>query len=81
MIFYFSGTGNSAWAAQQLAHLTGDEVYDITALTNPPDVQSAEQIGFVFPIYAWGVPEPMVTFAKKLKKKRRIYLWRLHLWC
>ena len=23
MIFYFSGTGNSAWAARQLARLTG----------------------------------------------------------
>lgn len=70
MIFYFSGTGNSAWAARQLAHLTSDEAYDITALTNPPDIQTAEQIGFVFPIYAWGAPEPMIRFAKKLKKTR-----------
>lgn len=68
MIFYFSGTGNSAWAARQLAHLTGDEVYDITTFTTPPDVQNVEQIGFVFPIYAWGAPEPMMMFARKLKK-------------
>lgn len=32
MIFHFSGTGNSEWAAQQLAHLTDDEAYDITNL-------------------------------------------------
>ena len=25
MIFYFSGTGSSAWAARQLARLTGGE--------------------------------------------------------
>ena len=70
MIFYFSGTGNSAWAARQLAHLTSDEAYDIAALTNPPDMQTAEQSGFVCPIYAWGAPEPMIKFAKKLKKTR-----------
>lgn len=68
MIFYFSGTGNSAWVAQQLAHLTGDQVYDIATLAEIPDMQAARQIGFVFPIYAWGAPEPMVAFAKKLVK-------------
>ena len=66
MIFYFSGTGNSAWAARQLARLTGDEAYDITSLNELPDMDGAKQIGFVFPIYAWGVPEIMAEFAKKL---------------
>ena len=68
MIFYFSGTGNSAWAARQLGRLTQDEVYDITTLSQLPDIQQAKQIGFVFPVYAWGVPEVMADFAKKLKK-------------
>ena len=26
MIFYFSGTGNTRWAAQQLAEATGEEL-------------------------------------------------------
>lgn len=68
MIFYFSGTGNSAWAARQLARLTGDEAYDITTLKELPDMESAKQIGFVFPVYAWGAPEIMVDFAKRLPK-------------
>lgn len=68
MIFYFSGTGNSAWAARQLGRLTQDEVYDITTLSQLPDIQQAKQIGFVFPVYAWGVPEVMADFAKKLTK-------------
>ena len=67
MIFYFSGTGNSRWVAEQLAQLTGDESCDITALTEVPEIQNEKQIGFVFPVYAWGAPEPVVTFAKKLK--------------
>lgn len=66
MIFYFSGTGNSAWAAHQLAHLTRDEARDIVSLSEVPDIQSAEQIGFVFPVYAWGTPEVMRSFAGKL---------------
>lgn len=68
MIFYFSGTGNSAWAARQLAGLTGDEVYDITNPNELPDMEKDKQIGFVFPVYAWGVPEIMVDFVKKLPK-------------
>lgn len=70
MIFYFSGTGNSAWAARQLARLTSDAACDITGLKDLPDMGSAKQIGFVFPVYAWGVPEVMAEFAKKLPKTK-----------
>ena len=68
MIFYFSGTGNSAWTARQLARLTGDEAYDITNLKELPDVDSAKQIGIVFPVYAWGTPEIMAKFVQKLSR-------------
>ena len=68
MIFYFSGTGNSAWAARQLARLTGDEACDITVVNELPNLNSARQIGFVFSVYAWGVPEIMANFAEKLPK-------------
>ena len=70
MIFYFSGTGNSAWAARQLARRTEDEAYDITHLNELPNMDHAKQIGFVFPVYAWGVPEIMTEFVKKLPKLR-----------
>lgn len=30
MIFYFSGTGNSKWIAEQIAKNTSDELFDIT---------------------------------------------------
>lgn len=68
MIFYFSGTGNSAWTARQLARLTGDDAYDITTLKELPSLDGSRQIGFVFPVYAWGAPEIMAEFAKKLPK-------------
>ena len=44
MIFYFSGTGNSAWAARQLARLTDDTACDITHLNGLPDLTNARQI-------------------------------------
>lgn len=69
MIFYFSGTGNSRWAAKNLAVLTGDEARDISKLNQTPDLTAQKQIGLVFPIYAWGVPEPMLAFAKTLGKQ------------
>lgn len=68
MIFYFSGTGNSAWAARQLARLTGDEACDSTVLNELPELTNVRQIGFVFPVYAWGAPEFMADFVKKLPK-------------
>ncbi len=70
MIFYFSGTGNSSWASRQLARLTGDEAYDITHLNELPNMDNVRQIGFVFPVYAWGAPEIMTEFVKKLPKLR-----------
>ena len=79
MIFYFSGTGNSRWAAQKIAALTNDEAFDIIQCTDVPDVTHETQIGLVFPIYAWGAPEPVLTFVKKIHRKTQFYIRRLHL--
>ncbi len=68
MIFYFSGTGNSRWVATQLAAKTRDQAQDIATLKAVPALQQETQIGLVFPIYAWGAPEPVCAFAKTLPK-------------
>ena len=68
MIFYFSGTGNSRWAAKQIAALTRDEARDLSRLSTRPDLTGESRIGLVFPIYAWGVPEPVLAFAGSLGK-------------
>lgn len=67
MIFYFSGTGNSHWAAQTLAESLGDTAKSILDGT-VPDLTGEARVGLVFPIYAWGVPEPMLDFVKTLPK-------------
>lgn len=68
MIFYFSGTGNSKWVADEIAKKIGDKAYDISHLNEIPEINNEKQIGMIFPIYAWGIPEPMIIFAKQLKK-------------
>lgn len=68
MIYYFSGTGNSKRVAEQLAAITDDAAVDIM---NSPTISSLEDqtIGIVFPIYAWGPPEIVLEFSRKLVDK------------
>lgn len=76
MIFYFSGTGNSKWVAESLAGLLHEKTADIQELIRDGEaleklsagIQGEEFLGFVFPVYAWGAPEIVADFAKKLKK-------------
>lgn len=44
-------------------------IYDID-LKQFPNIKNEKQIGFVFPIYTWGIPEPMILFAKRLLKNK-----------
>ena len=69
MIFYFSGTGNTKWAAQQLAAATGEELRYI------PDelrqecmqytLQQGERLGFCFPTHGWQPPRIVREFIRK----------------
>ncbi len=72
MIFYFSGTGNSLYAAKYLAEHTGENV-----LINMADAvrekkfeymqQPGEKIGFVFPVYFGGMPSVVAEFVGKFR--------------
>ena len=70
MIFYFSGTGNSKWIANQLSEeLHEDLVFIPEALKNENFVFSLranEKIGFVFPIYSWAPPAIVLQFIHRL---------------
>lgn len=76
MIFYFSGTGNSAYAADYLAYNLNVAVSDIASTKNE-DVSSAieascqrgESIGFVFPVYSWGVPPIVCEFIRDIPER------------
>ena len=62
MVFYFSCTGNTRWAAQRIKHLTGDEIIDIATeckkhggsdKTHEYTLDPEEPIGFLFPVHGW----------------------------
>jgi ferredoxin len=76
MLFYFSGTGNSAWVAQNVANGIGDErVYSIPSETFSFKLSEGEPLGFVFPCYAWGVPCFVETFIKNLQIENVSYVY------
>lgn len=69
MIYYFSGTGNSKWVAEQIAKQTDDEAQSIPAVLKngaPVAVGADERIGVVFPVYAWGAPHIVEEFCRTL---------------
>lgn len=59
MIFYFSGTGNSRWVAEQLSTAGAEElvaIADVYASDRRFVLRPDEKVGFVFPVYSWGPP-------------------------
>lgn len=68
MIFYFSGTGNSAAVAKRVAEKLGDVAVDMIGKhAGSYDLSDEEYLGFVFPVYAWAAPEVMLRFAKAIR--------------
>ena len=68
MIFYFSGTGNSRWAAEKIAAKLGDTLVDMAADKMPGhSFVSGQVVGVVFPVYAWGPPKIVLSFIEKMQ--------------
>ena len=69
MIFYFSGTGNTKWAAERLAEITGEELLFIPEIAGSDChflLQEDERIGFCFPVHGWRPPFLVREFIKNL---------------
>lgn len=66
MIYYFTGAGNSRYVAQRIAQALGDTVAFMPEHipANVPD--NGEPVGFVFPVYFWGIPTVVDRFARQL---------------
>jgi len=70
MIFYFSGTGNTRWAAQQLATATAEQLYSMSDElkgTCEYTLTEGERIGFCFPVHGWQPPHIVRKFIGRLK--------------
>ncbi|WRK55107.1 hypothetical protein SD457_09955 [Coprobacillaceae bacterium CR2/5/TPMF4] len=42
-----------------------DKSYEICTIDDEIDLSQEKQIGFVFPVYAWNVPEVMLKYVKR----------------
>lgn len=69
MIFYFTGTGNTRWAAQQLAEATNDELLFIPDELGKGELhytlKDGERLGFCFPTHGWQPPRIVREFIRK----------------
>lgn len=69
MIFYFSGTGNTRWAAQEISKATGEKLLFIPDMRGDECVfvpEKGERIGFCFPVHGWRPPKNVREFISKL---------------
>ena len=62
MIFYFTGTGNSLFAARKIANSTGAALISIPQVFAKQQSYVDDSIGFVYPQYAIGLPKMVRSF-------------------
>ena len=70
MILYFSGTGNSEYAAQQIAAKTDDECLNLFTKIRSQDTReltSQKPWVIVAPTYAWRIPRVVEGYLRKTK--------------
>ncbi len=85
VIYYFTGTGNSLAAARRIAERVGDceiaSLADTVAKMNEGGASTietdagAERIGFVFPVYYYGLPAIVHDFFRALRVRGSPYLF------
>lgn len=76
-IYYFSATGNSLSLTHKLAHELGNcEIVSIAkAIQDQTVVVKSSKVGFVFPVFAWGMPRIIEEFIRKLTIPKEIYVF------
>ena len=81
MIFYFSGTGNTKWAAEQLALATQESLYYIPDEMGKEKceytLQEGERLGFCFPTHGWQPPRIVRDFIRKSTFHHTTYIYAL----
>ena len=76
MIFYFTGTGNSLFAARTLAHDGEDVISMIDAVRGKAfryTLKENEPLGFVFPVYFYTVSDPVLAPAGQASARRAAF--------
>lgn len=74
MILYFSGTGNSLYVAKKmLKYMPDEKLIDIAVLHKNKEceleLEAGEKVGFVFPVYFYGIPSIVLEFIERMQIK------------
>lgn len=78
MIFYFTGTGNSLFAAKQLADESEEVVSIAEALREKRFhyvLKEGEKLGFVFPVYFYTVSDPVLELVRNLQVENASFVY------
>lgn len=71
MIFYFSGTGNTRHVAHAIGDIVGETTVSIGKTLPENMTPDGASLGFMFPVYAWGVPPIVIDFIRRLPSSFR----------
>lgn len=85
MVLYFSGTGNSQYCAEVIANNLNDRAVNILSIeAGDLYLNNDSWIGFIFPVYAWGVPPIVLNYIRNLPdefidtlKQKKIPVWMI----
>ena len=66
MLYYFSGLGNTRYVAEKIGRITGEDIGFIPDIEAGSEKVRGESIGFLFPVYSWGIPENVMFFLMEL---------------
>lgn len=75
-IYYYTGTGNSLWAARKLAAEL-KEARLASMRRALPEEADAEAVGLVFPVHIWGLPRRVKDFVNRLPAGKPTYYFAL----
>lgn len=83
MIYFFSGTGNSRCVAEQLSLHILEKCRMITEVAPEQERVEGDSIGFIFPVYSWGVAPMMMEFVKRLPESfwAEVKIRQIPVWC
>ncbi|MDA8126191.1 MAG: EFR1 family ferrodoxin [Deltaproteobacteria bacterium] len=77
-LFYYTGTGNSLWAARTLADSLGAAgSASLRRIFDSPAESRADAVGIVFPVHIWGVPRRVIAFVEALRIDPQAYCFAL----
>lgn len=75
-IYYFSGTGNSLYAARKIAEeIGGAELISVRCNSEDISAENADVIGFVCPVYEWDIPVTFKNFVKQITINPNAYIF------